>query len=201
MAIRQLGYSQPARYYAFVSPARTLLNKFQNLNGLPVSDIVDQNVIMALDNQLVASEQVDAARGPSFPLYARLADPPINEPSRLHATRLRDIVFAALPPAISPISMLNQEEYIALQQNFMMSSPVNPDASQVCDGFYYSELGDHCGFLGNQIRVINDDFIASDTALHEYAHFLDANIYATMSGTAMGSINTTGFYSISYDTS
>src|SRR5262249_2952585 len=83
MAIRQLGYALPYWRAAGASPARLLLNKFQRLNGLPVSDIVDQNVIMAMDNQLVTGEQIDAVRGPAFPLYSRMADPPMNEPSSL----------------------------------------------------------------------------------------------------------------------
>ncbi|MDB5194343.1 MAG: hypothetical protein JWN50_357, partial [Parcubacteria group bacterium] len=39
------------------------------------------------------------------------------------------------------------------------------------------------------------------TQIHEYAHFLDANIYSKEAETSRGIIDTTGFYTISYDTS
>jgi hypothetical protein len=45
------------------------------------------------------------------------------------------------------------------------------------------------------------DFAISTTILHEYAHYLDKNLYSPAQGTSQGVIDTSGFYAISYDTS
>jgi hypothetical protein len=201
-AIRQLGYSQSIFTPQDQYPAELLLNKFERLNRLPITDIVTKDTLLKIDSMLVNSENLDNSLGQDFPLYSRMIPAPLNEPSKEHLARIADITFRALPSNLTIWSEFNFREYVSSQLSGSIGpQPFDPATYKYCESFYYEELGDSCVFRGNTMGVFGDDYDMAATFLHEYAHYLDANLYPKFDGTSHGIVDTTGFYNISYDTS
>lgn len=203
-AIRQLGYTPSLQ--GSNRPGLDLLNKFQRLNRLPLTDLITTETILALDAQLTESETLDAQQGTEFPLYSFLTKVvPPNEPSREHFARLLAVTFKALPPGLVPYTQENLLNFYRQQLPYFvlktaMTETVSP--GPVCDINYYPEYGNDCRLRANTVTTLSaGEFEVVGTLFHEYAHWLDANLFPVLAGTARGSIQTLGFYTISYDTS
>jgi hypothetical protein len=203
-AIRQLGYTPPLD--GDPQPGKALLNKFQRLNGLPVTDLITKDLLFLIDTNLKKSEAEDARLGPAFPLYPRLTDQiPVNEPSREHFARLLDSVFKALPAHLVPYSLENFHNFYRQQLPYFVykDSPgeTKKISGLICDINYYPEYSNDCLFRANTIITLNSgEFEVSGILLHEYAHWLDGNLFPQLPNTARGSVATLSFYGISYDT-
>ncbi len=200
-AIRQLGYSQSVNTVGGQYPAEILLNKLQRLNGLPVTNIITKDILLKIDSMLVGSENLDNSLGQDFPLYSRMLSAPLNEPSKEHLARIMDVDFRALPFNLTIWSESNFKGFASVQLLGSLGPLPLDNNYKFCESFYYGELGDTCEFRGNSIVVFNDDYDMANLFLHEYAHFLDANLYGKVSGMSSGIINPAGFYAISFDTS
>jgi hypothetical protein len=202
-AIRQLGYTPPID--GGIRPGQAILNKFQKLNRLPITDVISKDLLLVIDDKLAQSEPLDALEGPQFPLYPYLTPAtPSNEPSREHFARLLAVSFKALPHQLVPYTQENFLNFYRQQLPYFVmetSSTDNVLSSAVCDINYYPEYGNDCRFRANSVITLNGEFEVVGTLFHEYAHWLDSNLFATLPGTARGKIATLGFYSISYDTS
>lgn len=203
-AIRQLGYTPPLD--SGLRPGQALLNKFQKLNRLPVNDVVTRDVILAIDSQLTESEALDAREGPEFPLYSFLTGAiPSNEPSREHFARLLAVSFKALPRQLAPYTQENFLNFYRQQLPYFVEKTASTDTSSsgaVCDINYYPEYGNDCRLRANTVITLSaGEFEVVGTLFHEYAHWLDGNLFSQLPRTARGKIPTLGFYSISYDTS
>jgi len=203
-AIRQLGYTPSLQ--SSNRPGLDLLNKFQRLNRLPLTDLLTAGTLLALDAQLIESEALDAQEGPGFPLYSFLTKiVPPNEPSREHFARLLAVTFKGLPAKLAPYTQENFLNFYRQQLPYFvlktaMTETVSP--GPVCDINYYPEYGNDCRLRANTVTTLSaGEFEVVGTLFHEYAHWLDANLFPVLAGTARGSIQTIGFYSISYDTS
>jgi hypothetical protein len=202
-SIRQLGYTPPLD--GDPQPGKALFNKFQRLNGLPVTDVITKELLQVLDSKLKESEAIDKELGPAFPLYARLTSQvPLNEPSREHFARLLDSVFSALPAHLVPYSLENFHNFYRQQLPYFVykgrSDELIPVGS-ICDINYYPEFSNDCLFRANSVITLNaGEFEVAGILLHEYAHWLDGNLFPQLAETARGSIATLGFYGISYDT-
>ncbi len=203
-AIRQLGYTPPIA--SGLRPGQALLNKFQKLNRLPITNVVTKDLLLVIDGKLRESEPLDALEGPQFPLYPFLSSAiPSNEPSREHFARLLAVSFKALPRQIVPYTQENFLNFYRQQLPFFVvnsSSVKTSSADAVCDINYYPEYGNDCRFRANTVSTMTaGEFEVVGTLFHEYAHWLDGNLFDTLPGTARGKILTQEFYSISYDTS
>ena len=203
-AIRQLGYTPLID--GGRRPGQALLNKFQKLNRLPVTDVVTKDLLFVIDVQLTQSEALDALEGPRFPLYPLLtSDIPQNEASREHFARLLAATFKALPGQLAPFTEENFLNFYRQQLPYFVlktSSATTASSGAVCDINYYPEYGNDCRLRANNVITLSaGEFEVVGTLFHEYAHWLDGNLFAPLPGTARGKIPTLGFYSISYDTS
>jgi hypothetical protein len=202
-AIRQLGYTPPID--SGIRPGQAFLNKFQKLNRLPITDVIGKDLLLVIDHKLAESEPLDALEGPRFPLYPYLTPTiPSNEPSREHFARLLAVIFKALPHELAPYTQENFRNFYQQQLPYFVVETSSTDkglASAICDINYYPEYGNDCRFRGNSVITLSGEFEVVGTLLHEYAHWLDSNLFAKLPGTARGTIATLGFYSISYDTS
>jgi hypothetical protein len=202
-AIRQLGYTPPLD--GDPQPGKALFSKFQRLHGLPVTEAITRELLLVLDSELKESEATDAALGPAFPLYSRLiSQVPFNEPSREHFARLLDTVFKALPAHLVPYSLENFHNFYRQQLPYFVDkgrqAEVVPPGS-ICDINYYPEFSNDCLFRANTVITLNSgEFEVAGILFHEYAHWLDGNLFPRLAETARGSIATLDFYSISYDT-
>lgn len=203
-AIRQLGYTPPID--SGRRPGQALLNKFQKLNRFPVTDVVTKDLLLVIDDQLTQSEALDVQEGPKFPLYPFLtSDIPQNEASREHFARLLAATFKALPGQLAPFTEENFLNFYRQQLPYFVlktSSETTASSGAVCDINYYPEYGNDCRLRANNVITLSaGEFEVVGTLFHEYAHWLDGNLFAALPGTARGEISTLGFYSISYDTS
>jgi hypothetical protein len=202
-AIRQLGYTPPID--GDPKPGKALLNKFQRLKGLPVTDHITKDLLLAIDNDLKESEADDARLGPVFPLYQQLTSQiPVHEPSREHFARLLNTVFTALPTHLVPYSLENFHNFYRQQLPYFVDKGRHDDeipAGAICDINYYPQFSNDCLFRANTIITLNSgEFEVVGILLHEYAHWLDGNLFSKLAGTARGSVATLEFYGISYDT-
>ena len=201
-AIRQLGYTPPLDGDS--QPGRALLRKFQRLNGLPVSEVITKELLVVLDQKLKESEASDLRLGPAFPLYPRLTDRvPLNEPSREHFARFLDTVFKALPAHLVPYTLDNFHNFYRQQLPYFVGKVQREDVlpGAICDINYYPEFSNDCLFRANTVITLNSgEFEVAGILLHEYAHWLDGNLFPKLAETARGTIDTLAFYSISYDT-
>jgi len=199
-AIRALGYLPGVWTFGGENPGLELLNKFQRLNGLAESSTITAASLLAIDAALARQEMREREIAPDFPLFSMLTEAPPNEPSRTHLAALFDATFRALPAHISAWNASNFESYVRVQ----LSGELVTDASggtSFCSVDYYGRyLPGACTF-NSTVMVLNDDFTSTSTFLHEYAHYLDRNIYGFMqsSDVSAGVIDTTDFYAISYD--
>lgn len=202
-AIRQLGYTPPID--GGIRPGQALLNKFQKLNRLPVTEVVTKDLLLVIDGKLKETEPLDASEGPQFPLYPSLTSAiPSNEPSREHFARLLALSFKALPRQLVPYTRENFLNFYRQQLPFfVVNTSTEVDSSDaVCDINYYPQYGNDCRMRANTVITLTaGEFEVVGTLFHEYAHWLDGNLFETLPGTARGKITTLGFYSISYDIS
>ena len=200
-AIRQLGYSQPYDRPAGMRIGQVLLLKFQTHNRLNQSLVLTRETLLELDRQLLISETADLSRGPAFPLYARMMETPLNEPSKEHLARIYHDTFIGIPQYLVPWTEENFIAFVTLQLSGLLADRNQSDRSQLCNGFYNPQIGFDCKIATNEIYGFNDDYHVVEAFLHEYAHYMDRNIYYPASGLAAGLFDTTSFYSISFDVS
>jgi hypothetical protein len=155
---------------------------------------------------LVESEARDTQEGLAFPLFGQLTRVvPPNEPSREHFARLLAVTFKALPAELVPFTQENFLNFYRQQLPYFVVKTAMADTlspGPLCDINYYPEYGNDCRLRANTVTTLSaGDFEVVGTLLHEYAHWLDANLFPALPGTARGNIQTLGFYAISYDTS
>jgi len=205
-AIRMLGY---LRGFNVGSPytGEVLLNKYQLFNNLPTSSLVTADILQRIDNDLAVREEKDRVLANRFPLFPHFIEAPLNAPTKEHSAALFTIAFESLPNSLVAWTEENFKDYVRLQLRGHLKDPESPNY-QFCDIFLYSELADECGtpvYKGipqvNKAANFNDDLSTVNTKIHEYAHFLDRNLYTRNPNTSQGLIDTSDFYAISYDTS
>ncbi len=182
--------------------AETTLKRFQQTHGLTVSSSIDIKTLQAVDSLLVQAELRDSALAAGFPLYRGFLDEPLNEPTKQHSAAVVAAALKALPSNLVVWSEANFKNYISRQVGGM-SKDISTDNYKICDEKMYAEYGDYCTLAknGKTLTLWGDDFEIADTMIHEYAHYLDNNIYSKDGVTSQGAIDTTGFYNISYNTS
>lgn len=200
-AIRELGYLPGAQTSGGEDVGAELLNKFQRINGLTESPIITAGTLLAIDAALARREMLDQETAQDFPLFSMIPEAPPNEPSRTHLAALLDADFRALPPRLSAWNTQNFYSYA----NGQLGS-IAADASggaRFCSTVYWDVFSpDSCATIGTTMGLY-DDFTSGATYLHEYAHYLDQNIFGLLQspGLSAGVIDTTDFYAISYDIS
>lgn len=204
-----LGYVKGSQTIGGQNMAEQVLNRVQRFNNLPVSPFVDKSVLKIIDSILATSrESLDNNLAGRFPLFSRFINPPLNEPSKEHVAAVFSGVLGELPSSLVVWSEQNFKDYIRNQLPGYYSN-INDPNYQICNIAIYSGLGDGCvnlinaGIpLVNQVPgIITDDFSNGTTIIHEYAHYLDKNLYPRNAATSQGLIDPSDFYAISYDTS
>ena len=196
-ALRMLGYQEGLNSETWVG--QEFLGDFKRLNNIPVNTKIDATTLQKIDEQLSVRETEDLKLAKNFPLYPYFMEAPKNEPTKEHAAALFNIAFSALPSNLAIWSETNFKAYLRDQGGKQFSG--SGSNYKVCLSVLYPEVDDNCAlntrgvlsFWGPALSIVG-------TQIHEYAHFLDSNLYAKESGTSRGVVDTTGFYSISYDT-
>lgn len=174
------------------------LNKFQSFWNFPLSSNIDANVLKKVDSILASKEAGEKNIAMNFPLYDHFIDAPKNQETKIHSAYLFAQTFKELPDSLVVWSEQNFKDYFSHQLSGHYDN-INSGDYKICDIFLYDNLGDNCKPIsGNHPKVL-DDFDSMDTKIHEYAHYLDRNLYSRNESTSQGLIDTTGFYSISYD--
>ena len=200
-ALRMLGYTQGLSQPGGVNPGDVLLNKFQRLNGFPVSSIIDATVLGKIDAALAIREKQDATLAAENPMYGHFVDAPLNEPTSDHIAAIWTVALKSLPSSLVVWSSENIENYIGHQLQGTYKG-LNTPQYEICDISVYMEYTDGCQLVRpDETDTFIDDFTRADTIIHEYAHYLDGNLFPRQAGTSEGIIDTTSFYNISYNTS
>jgi len=208
-AIRMLGYVKGSQTISGQNMAEQILNRVQRFNNVSVSPYIDGSVLKIIDSILANSrEGLDKTLASQFPLFEHFIASPLNEPTKEHVAAIFATVFKELPSSLVAWSEQNFKEFF---RNQLPGHFTNLDNSnyQICDIAIYAELGDDCipvTYAGVQLinkipSSIVDDFDRATTIIHEYAHYLDRNLYSRDSTTSQGLIDTTNFYSISFNLS
>ena len=201
-----LGYQTEMGYnYGLSDQHLRALHAFQTRNGLAVSNLVTSVGLALMDAQLTQREQELAAVAPEFPLYNHM------EPLDAHAiSRDTLAVIYGLPMAVLPehlqMSAYEELQCIAGQCNGFIQdanganlsswpTPINPASAYYFVGAYFDPRKSNWRLPSAALHV--------DTVLHEYAHYLDGILPWAKDPLLphIGSIDTTGFHTISYDLS
>lgn len=208
-AIRMLGYVKGSQTVGGENMNEQILNRVQRFNNLPISPLIDKSVLKIIDSVLASSrESLDSALANRFPLSGHFIEPPLNEPTKEHAAAIFSAVLSELPSHLVVWSETNFKDYLLRQLPGRYKNMDSP-SYQICDIAIYSELGDGCGpvvysgtSLVNKIpTIIIDDFDNGSAIIHEYAHYLEMNLYPRNSATSQGLIDATSFFAISYNLS
>ncbi len=198
-ALRMLGYQEGLNSETYVG--QEFLGDFKRVNNLPVTTMIDMATLQKIDSQLVERESEDLKLAKKFPLYPYFMTAPKNEPTKEHAAAIFQIAFSALPTSLVEWSEANFKAYLQHQGSNQFSG-LGTSNYKVCLMMLYPEVLDNCtlttkgvySFWGSDLTIVG-------TQIHEYAHFLDGNLYSKEFGTSRGAVDTTGFYAISFDTS
>lgn len=206
--LRQVGYPYPGIPYE-LTPATPqsvrILNRFQKVNGLSLSDKISNRELIRLDKILSEREAEDAVLAQSFPLTKSILTYS-GEASAEHFGALFTIAFGALPQNLVKWSATNFLDYIRTQGSGGDAYGIRTtQEGKICLPNMLSRFDEQCVFKGGSISLggFKDDFSFIYNLLHEYAHYLDGGkfMYTTGEGTSRGIINTDGFTAISYDVS
>lgn len=204
--LRMVGYTQGRHTAGDQYLAEIFLNKFQRHNGLPESNQITSAELIRLDALVAQQETIDTQLAYRNPLFIHFKEAPLNEPPKEHAAAAWTIALDALPNSLVSWTEANFKDYMKLQLGGFLND-LGGGNYEVCDGQIYHELGDECRSiilpngtsLNNKVFGIVDDYDNVVTKIHEYAHFLDRNVYKRNVSTSQGLIDTMGFYAISYD--
>lgn len=207
-AIRMIGYVKGAQTVGGQNMAEQILNKFERFNNLPVSPLINSTILQLVDSNLATRESLDSSLASKFPLTNHFIDPPLNEPTKEHVAAVFSTVMAELPSNLVVWTEQNFKNSFNCQLSKSLSNTNDPNY-KICDLISYPELGNNCTAivysgvsLVNKIpSIITDDFDNATTIIHEYAHYLDRNIWPRDSNTSQGLIDTTDFYAISFNPS
>lgn len=207
-ALRQLGYSEFNSVASDSNIASVRLKKFQRLNNLPITDVLSRETLLAIDKKLAESEALDTGLGKQFPVTNKFFAPPVNEPSAEHIGRILYLAFRALPENLVIWSENEFRNFFYYQmpgtlQFASMEGDYFAAPYTICPNFYYPEYDSSCKSPSTAVSTLfnKDDAYVVNTFLHEYAHYLDANLYYTLEGISRAKIDTKSFYDITYDTS
>lgn len=210
-ALRMLGYAEGENTEMYVG--EEYLYPFKRKNNLPVTPIIDAVTLQKIDAQLAVREVQDARNAKNFPLYSYMIKPPENEPSKEHAAALFGIAFQSLP---KHLVVWDRENFVDFLTNQMSSlnkdlkiqkggGEIDYSTYKLCFALLYPTLVDsfeereRCVWKDKIHGFWGSDFAIASTLIHEYAHFLDKNIFGSYQKVSRGTVDTTGFYAISYD--
>ena len=197
-ALRMLGYQEGLNSEAYVG--QEFLSDFKRINNLPVSSMIDSATLQKIDTQLATRETEDQKLANQFPLYPYFMSAPKNEPTKEHAAAIFQIAFSALPSSLVAWNEANFKAY--LRDQGVQFSGLGTSNYKVCLSVLYPEVDDNCSLNTRGVQGFwGSDLAIAGTQIHEYAHFLDGNLYSKESGTSRGVVDTNGFYGISYDMS
>ncbi len=211
-ALRMLGYVEGLNTEEYVGDE--FLYPFKRLYGLSVDPTIDVAVIQNIDSLLAEKEKQDKKLGKQFPLYKYIKQPPASEPSKEHAAALFTIAFKALP---KHLVVWDQENFVDFLSNQIPSfnkgikvvkgsGETDYSEYEVCFAMLYPTLSDsfvesdRCKWKEKMPGFFwGSDYAITTTLLHEYAHYIDANLFSGYHKVSRGIIDTTKFYEISYD--
>ncbi|MEK7662346.1 MAG: class I SAM-dependent methyltransferase [Patescibacteria group bacterium] len=175
-----------------------LLNRFQLFWGFSASPYIEALVLKKVDSILASREAEEKNVAISFPLYKYFIEAPKNQESKTHIAYLLAQTFRELPSSLVVWSEQNFKNYLSRQRTTAFLDDGYANNYKFCEIFIYETIGDMCTVTTASEKVV-DDFMTADVNLHEYAHYLDRNLHSRNPNTSQGLIDTTEFYSISYD--
>lgn len=174
--------------------AEKLLQHFQQGQGLPLSTTLDRAGMTRLDEIVLAAEQRVASRNVAseFACWSVLREaPPLNN-SKAHVGFLHLLAYESFPAALRLTAAECFDHQLGLSNNGVV----------VWDSMTWPEVG-----LDGSLRkpyalsglVSVDDYTVVATAVHEFAHVLDGDIYEYPRPGGVPRIATAGFIDISYE--
>jgi hypothetical protein len=200
-----LGYQTEMGYmYGLEDQQIRAIKAFQSRNGLPVTSVLDSNCLALIDQQLVPREQALAASGQVFLLYNHMQPLQANDISKDTLATIYSLPMTVLP------HYLQMSSYETVQCIVGQCDGTIKDAQGVDLSIYVTpvDVTTDYRFVGAYFDpAISNARLPSavehvDTVLHEYAHYLDGHLYLNPDRSnqpLFGVLNTTGFYTISYD--
>ena len=156
-------------------PSEDILNKFQLYWGFLKSSKIDGVILKKLDDLLASTEVNEKNGAKNFPLYEHFIETPKNQETKIHVAYIYNQTFKELPSKIVVWNEKNFQKYFLYQLKGRYDNFDNPNY-KICDTFLYDEIGDGCVFINGFFHVI-DDFDTAVTIIHEYAHYIDGNLY------------------------
>lgn len=197
-ALRMLGYTAS---FMPGNTAEAFLNNFERANGYTQSPFITKQILIQVDEKLAQVESRDFSLANNFPLYKYYVDSPLNEPPKEHVVALFSTTLKNLPTNLITWSKDGFVGYVGAQLEGYVKFFPESDLIIMCNPTMHNEIRDLCKIdpAINYVNSYSNDFSGATLLLHEYAHYLDGNIYTKSLGTSRGIIDTSGFYGISYN--
>ncbi len=201
-ALHMLGYNTERNSYpgAF-DPHLQTLRFFENQYGFPVTNYVTRDLLLKLDDLLALREQKIAAVARAFPLYDHMQPLHPNDISKDWVAYIYTLPMLVLPAYLQ----LSADETVQCINGqclgFIQDAAGNPWPTWPVD------LNQDYRFVGayfdprRQNSRMPSAAVDASTVLHEYAHYLDGQGSKAPRYPHRASIETRGFYDISYDMS
>jgi len=199
-AFHMLGYE--TRFYDDLGKDHLYsLHKFQNQNGIPVTNYMTSEAITKLDTLLTLREQKIAPMAQNFILYNHMQPLHYNEISKDSLAYIYTLPMAVLPQYLQITT-----EYEMVQCEFGQCMGDIQDANGNPWPTYPVDINQDYRFFGGfgpkvSYSNLNSAAVYVQTVLHEYAHYLD---YVRNPSSRPGQpheniINRSDFDNISYD--
>ncbi len=189
--------------YTFVSTEyKDTYYAYLKENNFTKSDIVSKNALGKIDLELSEKEKFDSQKSREMPLYSEFIEENIEgDVNKNHLVSLLTQGINLLPS-----NLVDWNQHLS---SFFDETYFSGKTSRKCNNkclisfskYYYGQLNPWSDSNGNVGKSwsLKDDFSTITTIIHEYGHFLDSELKVSDGITKRGSINTTEFYSISYD--
>jgi hypothetical protein len=181
----------------------TLLHKFQARNNFPQTNVLSKEVIIKMDALLAERERTFSQYANQFPLRDHMKPMHVNDVSNDFVAFLYMLPIKVLP---DHLQMKTEQEFINCIKTQCLgfvqptdtpivnyyNKDVPADSNYVFSGAYFDNERQYLW------RHAPSTVVA--TVLHEYAHYLSAQVPTTESEPKHGIIDTAGFDAISHDT-
>lgn len=193
-AFKMLGYVTDRGYWDNNNkPHIIILNAFQQKYGFPISNFVDKNVLLKIDELLAKREVTDKYYADKFLMTSHIGKLNKNDISKNHEAMLFYMPFSVIPQSIQPKTVTQYLYCYDMQCD---------DKVEFQNGGYPDMPGDYVVFDPHLQNVpfssLPNDMVKVQATLHEYAHFIDNAVYGKDPTTGSGLIDTRGFYNISF---
>lgn len=225
-AFRQLGYTHLTPTYPPDDMVVSVVgfHRYQRKHNLPISNVVNAQILASIDNELSQQEVADLSLVSSYEPTPKFIIAPVNEPPKEHLAALFKQFFTTPPyrSGTTPISindlrhsllrglganlgkMMDPTGTKVLSSSEMLTVVDNQEDYRYCPDVYYSKyntLGNTKGLCGqpsdeiDYFSAFSEDYHYMYLVAHEYGHEIGKN-FLNNNGVQT---NNTAFGQISFD--